>query len=65
MARKQPTSRVISFRMPPDLIAAIGASAKSEHVSRNKLVELLLREHLAAFMTKRKAKRAENHDVFA
>lgn len=41
------TKQIISFRLPPDLIKVLGQKAAKQHVSRNKLTELVLRHHFS------------------
>jgi hypothetical protein len=42
-----PKKLIISFRLPPDLMKTMKAKAARQHISRNKLCELILRDHFA------------------
>jgi metal-responsive CopG/Arc/MetJ family transcriptional regulator len=44
---KRPNKKIIAFRLPGDLMKTLGAKATKQHVSRNKLVEFILRSYLA------------------
>ena len=57
-------SKAIAFRLPPDVIDMTDAAASARHLSRNKLVELTLRDGLADFA--RKKEEADGQpDLFA
>lgn len=47
MPRKLPVKKLISFRLPPDVIKTLTTKAIKQHVSRNKLTELILRDHFS------------------
>jgi hypothetical protein len=42
---KRPTKKIIAFRLPGDLMKTLGTKATRQHVSRNKLVEFILRDY--------------------
>lgn len=44
---KRPTKQIIAFRLPGDLMKTLGAKATKQHISRNKFVELILRNYLS------------------
>lgn len=44
---KKPDKKIIAFRLPDDVMKTLGSKAAKQHISRNKLVELILRSHLA------------------
>jgi hypothetical protein len=44
---KKPTKKIIAFRLPGDVMKTLGAKAAKQHVSRNKFVEIILRQYLA------------------
>ncbi|MDK4729369.1 hypothetical protein EVC08_041 [Rhizobium phage RHph_N65] len=44
---KRPSKKIIAFRLPNDLMKTLSGKAAKQHVSRNKLVEFILRSYLA------------------
>lgn len=44
---KRPNKKIIAFRLPSDLMKTLGSKAAKQHVSRNKFVELILRNYTA------------------
>lgn len=64
--RKREPSKAVAFRLPGDVIAMATAAAVDQHVSRNKLVELVLRTALEpGFARKKEVTDDGQIDLFA
>lgn len=55
----------VAFRLPGDVVAMATAAAADRHLSRNKLVELVLRSALDPRYTPKKEVSDDQYDLFA
>lgn len=63
--RKPTRSKAVAFRLPPDVIALATTAATDRHISRNKLVELVLRQALEPGGAPNKEVDARHLDLFS
>lgn len=63
--RVGPPSKPIAFRLPEDIVKMVDRAARKKHLSRNKTVELVLRNSLTADYSEPEMADVRQIDLFA